>query len=39
LIYATGNPLSPAWYLIGTSAIGILAILMIAETKDATLAD
>jgi MFS family permease len=39
LIHATGNPLSPAWYLIGTSAIGILAILMIAETKDATLAD
>ncbi len=39
LIHATGDPLSPAWYLIGTSAIGVVAILMIAETKDATLAD
>lgn len=39
LIHATGNPLSPAWYLIGTSATGIVAILMVAETKDAALAD
>jgi MFS family permease len=39
LIHATGDPLSPAWYLIGTSAIGVVAILMVAETKDATLAD
>lgn len=39
LIHATGNPLSPAWYLIGTSAIGILAISMIAETKDVALVD
>jgi MFS family permease len=39
LIHVTGDPLSPAWYLIGTSAIGIVAILMVAETKDAALAD
>jgi MFS family permease len=39
LIHATGNPLAPAWYLIASSAIGILAILMIAETKDVALAD
>lgn len=39
LIHATGNPLSPAWYLIGTSAIGVIAILMIAETKDLALAN
>jgi MFS family permease len=39
LIHATGDPLAPAWYLIGTSAIGIVAILMIAETKNVVLAD
>jgi hypothetical protein len=39
LIHATGNPLSPAWYLIGSSVIGLAAILMIPETKDAALAD
>ena len=39
LIHATGNPLSPAWYLIGTSAIGVAAILMVAETRDVALVD
>jgi MFS family permease len=39
LIHATGDPLSPAWYLIGSSVIGFAAILMIPETKDAPLAD
>ena len=39
LIHATRNPLSPAWYLIGTSAIGIVAILMVAETRGVALAD
>ena len=39
LIHATGNPLAPAWYLIGTSAIGLAAILMVAETRDVALAD
>jgi len=39
LIHATGDPLSPAWYLIASCAIGVVAILMIAETKDVALAD
>jgi MFS family permease len=39
LIHATGNPLSPAWYLVGTSGIGIAAILMVEETKGLELAD
>ncbi len=39
LIHATGDPLAPAWYLIASSAIGVVAILMIAETKDVALAD
>ena len=39
LVAKTGNPLAPAWYLIASSAIGIVAILMIAETKDVALAD
>ncbi|HVA83374.1 MAG TPA: MFS transporter [Candidatus Binataceae bacterium] len=39
LIHVTGDPLSPAWYLISTSAIGIVAILMVAETRDVALAD
>jgi MHS family citrate/tricarballylate:H+ symporter-like MFS transporter len=39
LIHATGDPLSPAWYLIASCAIGIVAILMIAETKDVALVD
>ncbi len=39
LIHATGNPLSPAWYLIASSTIGVVAILMIAETRDVALAD
>jgi MFS family permease len=39
LIHATGDPLSPAWYLIASCAIGIAAILMVAETKDIALVD
>ena len=39
LIHATGNPLTPAWYLMGASVIGALAVLMITETKDLTLTD
>lgn len=37
LIHATGDPLSPAWYLILANLAGIVAILMIPETKDAPL--
>jgi MFS family permease len=39
LIGATGNPLSPAWYLIVSSAVGLVAMLMMAETKGRPLAD
>jgi MFS transporter, MHS family, proline/betaine transporter len=39
LIHATGDSLAPAWYLIASSAIGIIAILMSAETRDVALAD
>jgi MFS family permease len=33
LIGATGNPLSPAWYLIVSSLIGLVAMMMMPETK------
>ena len=39
LIHATGNPLSPAWYLILANLVGIGVILMIPETKDRPLID
>jgi MFS family permease len=39
LIGATGNPLSPAWYMIISSLIGVVAMMMMTETKDAALAD
>lgn len=39
LIHATGDPLSPAWYLIASCAIGIVAILMTAETRGVALVD
>ncbi len=39
LIHATGDPLSPAWYLIASCAIGVAAILMIPETRDLALSD
>jgi hypothetical protein len=35
----TGDPLATAWYLIASSAIGVVAILMIAETKNLALTD
>jgi len=39
LIGATGNPLSSAWYMIISSLIGVVAMMMMTETKDAALAD
>jgi MFS family permease len=39
LIHATGNPLSPAWYLILAGTVGLGAILLMPETKDAVLKD
>ena len=38
LIGATGNPLAPAWYMIGSSLIGAIAMLMMTETRDRVLA-
>ncbi len=35
LIAVTGNPLSPAWYLVVSSLIGVGAIAMLRETRDA----
>jgi MHS family citrate/tricarballylate:H+ symporter-like MFS transporter len=32
LIHVTGDPLSPAWYLIASSGVGLIAILMMVET-------
>jgi MFS family permease len=39
LIGATGNPLSPAWYLIVSSLIGLVAMAMMPETKGRALED
>ncbi len=38
LIHETGDPLSPAWYLIPANLAGLAAILMVPETKDTSLA-
>jgi hypothetical protein len=32
LIHVTGDPLSPAWYLIASSLVGLLAVFKMAET-------
>ena len=32
LVAATGNPLSPAWWIVGVSAVGIVALLSLKET-------
>ena len=34
LIGTTGNPTSPAWYVVATSLISILAVLALPESKD-----
>jgi MFS family permease len=39
LIHATQDPLSPAWYLILSGVVGLGAILMMPETRDAVLKD
>jgi MHS family citrate/tricarballylate:H+ symporter-like MFS transporter len=33
LLHVTGNPLAPAWYLIGATAIGQIAYLLMRETS------
>jgi MFS family permease len=39
LIHATGDPLSPAWYLIVSSLVGLAAVLMMTETNGVALKD
>jgi MFS transporter, MHS family, citrate/tricarballylate:H+ symporter len=39
LIHVSGDPLSPAWYLIASSVVGLGAVLMMAETVGAELKD
>lgn len=39
LIHVTGDPVSPAWYLIVASLVGLAAALMMAETKGVALKD
>jgi len=34
LLAATGNPVSPAWYIVATSAISLVAMVMLPETRD-----
>ena len=34
LIHATGDPVSPAWYLVVANVVGLIAVLMLPETKD-----
>jgi MFS family permease len=35
LIHATNNPMMPAWYLTGFTTLGVLGVLLIAETAPA----
>jgi len=39
LIHVTGDPVSPGWYLVLASVVGLLAVLMLPETKDKKLED
>jgi MFS family permease len=39
LIRVTGDPLSPAWYLIGSGIVGIVAMMMMKETRGVELED
>lgn len=34
LLAATGNPVSPAWYIVATSAISLVAMALLPETRD-----
>jgi MFS family permease len=36
-IETTGNPLAPAWYVIGTSVLAVVAIMLLPETRHKTL--
>ena len=34
LMSATGDPVSPAWYIVGTSVISLIAMALLPETRD-----
>ena len=35
LTHATGNPLAPAWYMIGGALVGLVAVALLPETAPA----
>ncbi|MFP5473485.1 MAG: MFS transporter [Gammaproteobacteria bacterium] len=37
LIEKTGNPMAPAWYVVGTSVLGVIAVVLVPETGRKTL--
>jgi MFS family permease len=37
IIHATGDPMTPAWYMIAAGVVGLFAMLGLPETKDAAL--
>jgi MHS family citrate/tricarballylate:H+ symporter-like MFS transporter len=39
LIRVTGDPLSPAWYLIASGIVGVAAMMMMKETRGVELED
>ncbi|WP_413730073.1 MFS transporter [Sodalis sp. RH22] len=39
LIAVTGNPMTPAWYLVGANAVAVVAMLMMRETRHTALND
>ena len=39
LIRVTGDPLSPAWYLIAAGIVGVIAMMMMSETRGVALED
>jgi hypothetical protein len=34
-LQATGNPLAPAWYMLLATAVGLIAMIMMHETRAA----
>jgi hypothetical protein len=38
LIHVSGNPLAPAWYMLGFSVIGLIASILLRESAPASLA-
>jgi MHS family citrate/tricarballylate:H+ symporter-like MFS transporter len=38
LIHVTGNPVAPAWYLMGAAAVGQIALMLFPESAPVKLA-